>query len=142
MAQVCRGSALALLLVATAAPAADAPDASNAVASAVIASNMAPSNGASNAAPQEAAPANAAASDITNRQSVFVLPKTPAEGKDPFFPRSSRPYNTQTIERTNLPAPANPAKLELKLNGISGLRATAWPSLMAAQWRPVKAATF
>jgi hypothetical protein len=50
-------------------------------------------------------------------RSLFVVPTGPQEGKDPFFPRSVRPYGA--------PAPVksghtNSPTVELVLNGISG----------------------
>ena len=47
-------------------------------------------------------------------RSIFIMPTSPKEGHDPFFPQSTRPYGTSTV-----PAP----KVEwtaLKLVGISG----------------------
>ena len=52
-------------------------------------------------------------------QAIFIHPKGPQEGKDPFFPKSDRPY------REFLP-PTTPNKqpismtADLKLSGISG----------------------
>ena len=50
-------------------------------------------------------------------QSVFVVPKTSSEGKDPFFPSSSRVYtaNNPVPQKTPV-APVG----ELALKGISG----------------------
>ena len=50
-------------------------------------------------------------------QSVFIIPLTPQEGKDPFFPRSMRLFN-DVVVKTNQPPAA--AVVELKLKGISG----------------------
>ncbi len=50
-------------------------------------------------------------------QSVFVIPKTPTEGKDPFFPNATRVYNSDTPVRVKDPA-ASVGDLSLK--GISG----------------------
>jgi len=50
-------------------------------------------------------------------QSVFIIPTTPQEGKDPFFPRSTRLY-TSVVVKSNLQPVA--VSVELKLNGISG----------------------
>ena len=50
-------------------------------------------------------------------QSVFIIPTTPQEGKDPFFPRSTRLFNDVTVKTNQQPAGA---VVELKLNGISG----------------------
>ena len=51
-------------------------------------------------------------------QSVFIIPITPQEGKDPFFPRSLRLFS-DVVVKTNL-QPAAVVAVELKLNGISG----------------------
>ena len=51
-------------------------------------------------------------------QSVFIIPMTPQEGKDPFFPRSTRLFN-DVLVKTNL-QPTAAVAVELKLNGISG----------------------
>jgi hypothetical protein len=46
-------------------------------------------------------------------ESVFVLPDSPKEGRDPFFPNSIRPYRDR-------PTPGGAAELsELKLQGIT-----------------------
>lgn len=55
-------------------------------------------------------------------QSIFIVPAAPQQGRDPFFPRSTRPYAAMpapvTPAKTNVPAP--PPALELVCNGISG----------------------
>jgi hypothetical protein len=54
-------------------------------------------------------------------RSVFVLPRNPSEGRDPFFPHTSRLSGaraTETKTVTNKP----PAVIELALKGISGTR--------------------
>jgi hypothetical protein len=53
-------------------------------------------------------------------QSVFVLPHSPQEGRDPFFPNSTRPYSTfaPTPNMTNAPAPMQ--VVDLRLKGFSG----------------------
>jgi hypothetical protein len=53
-------------------------------------------------------------------QSVFIIPTTPQEGKDPFFPRSMRLF-TDVVVRTNSQPVAAAITVELKLNGISGI---------------------
>jgi hypothetical protein len=55
-------------------------------------------------------------------QSVFSIPVTPQEGKDPFFPRSMRIFTDPTaVVRTNSqPVVAAVVAVELKLSGISG----------------------
>ncbi len=49
-------------------------------------------------------------------KSVFVIPTTAAEGKDPFFPQSTRLRPVQHATKSNPP----PAVAELELKGISG----------------------
>jgi len=50
-------------------------------------------------------------------QSVFVLPKKPAEGKDPFFPSATRVYTSDSATK---PKEAITPIGELSLKGISG----------------------
>ena len=59
--------------------------------------------------PLVAAPASQSQSAKTNSlRSVFILPTAPVEGRDPFFPKSNRPYETamtatnKTVEITAL----------------------------------------
>jgi len=66
----------------------------------------------------QAAPAaqGAAAGDAPAPQAVFVMPHGPPEGRDPFFPRSMRPYAyvaqpTQAVVVVTA---------DLRLSGISG----------------------
>lgn len=59
---------------------------------------------ATNAAPQE------------NIQSTFVMPKSPAEGRDPFFPRATSLYQMDTPRQVVV----EPGINLLKLNGILG----------------------
>jgi len=57
--------------------------------------------------------------ETTIPESVFKVPTSPREGRDPFYPRSTRPYLvTVTSLKTNPPAPV----LDLPLKGISGTR--------------------
>jgi hypothetical protein len=68
----------------------------------------------------------AAASVVANSQndlsvphSIFVVPRVPEQGKDPFYPRSTRVYNTTgpaLPQTTNAPV----VQIALKLTGISG----------------------
>ena len=65
--------------------------------------------------PAAAAPvAQPAAPEVVTR-SVFVIPKSPKEGRDPFFPNSTRPYETVAAAR---PHTGDVSSLVLK--GISG----------------------
>jgi hypothetical protein len=54
----------------------------------------------------------------TNVQSVFILPAGPSEGRDPFYPGSTRPYQSAVVPG------AKPPEINLDLlvmQGISGL---------------------
>lgn len=69
------------------------------------------------------APTNTLPAQLEIPKSVFIIPATPEEGKDPFFPLSMRPFTT-TVVRTNLqPTVAVAVTVDLKLNGISGTAA-------------------
>jgi len=67
-----------------------------------------------------AAKANAAPEEIQIPKSVFAMPRTPQEGRDPFFPHSQYPYD----HPQPVVAPTNPAppvvQVDLKLKGFSG----------------------
>jgi hypothetical protein len=68
------------------------------------------------ASPLVAAPANQAQSAKTNSlRSDFILPANPGEGRDPFFPKSNRPYET-AMATTNNAVEAT----ALVVKGISG----------------------
>jgi hypothetical protein len=70
-------------------------------------------------APASVSPAatNAGPAQVEIPKSVFLVPSTPQEGKDPFFPRSMRLYASAGV-KTNV-QPTAPS-FELRLNGISG----------------------
>jgi hypothetical protein len=52
----------------------------------------------------------------TPPRSVFILPTKPAEGHDPFFPKSNRPYETVVnIATNNIPEVS-----ALMVKGVSG----------------------
>lgn len=72
-------------------------------------------------APASAAPSptNAVAALPEIPQSVFIMPTSPQEGKDPFYPRSTRLYNNIVVN-TNLQTASPAVVVELHLNGISG----------------------
>src|SRR5438270_10526732 len=57
------------------------------------------------------------ASESAVVKSVFTMPTAPREGKDPFFPRSTRPYTTRIISTNTTPAPII---ADFRLDGISG----------------------
>jgi hypothetical protein len=63
------------------------------------------------------APTNAAPALPEIPQSVFIIPASPQEGKDPFFPLSRRLY-ASVVVRTNVQPSV--VSVELHLNGISG----------------------
>jgi len=50
-------------------------------------------------------------------KSLFSVPTTPQEGKDPFFPRSTRLFNDAVVKTNQQPGGV---VVELRLNGISG----------------------
>ena len=70
------------------------------------------------AAGKPAAATNAAPAELELPKSVFIIPATSAEGKDPFFPLSTRlhPVAVVTTTTTNVA----PAVVQLELKGISG----------------------
>ena len=53
-------------------------------------------------------------------KSVFLIPTTPQEGKDPFFPRSMRLFASAVVKTNVQPLATIPPPVELRLNGISG----------------------
>ena len=64
---------------------------------------------------------NAAPAALELPKSVFIIPTNYAEGKDPFFPLSTRlnpPPPTPVTPTNSAPAPVQPVQLDLK--GISG----------------------
>jgi hypothetical protein len=66
--------------------------------------------------PLVAAPANQSQSAKTNSlRSVFILPAAPKEGRDPFFPKSNRPFEMAPTA-TNIV----PEITALVVKGISG----------------------
>ncbi len=64
---------------------------------------------------------NAAPVSLEIPKSVFIIPKSPAEGKDPFYPKSTRLFNTVVIAAsvTTTSAPVS-VQVDLQLKGISG----------------------
>lgn len=50
-------------------------------------------------------------------QAIFTQPKNSAEGKDPFYPKSDRPYGEKPVVANTGPAPV---VAEFVLRGISG----------------------
>lgn len=65
----------------------------------------------------KAAPVPPPPGPATNTLSVFVLPANPKEGRDPFYPASSRPYQSAVVPS----AKSTELNLDLLvLQGISG----------------------
>jgi hypothetical protein len=60
---------------------------------------------------------NAPVAEVPAPQSVFVMPAAPADGKDPFFPRSMHPYSSTRAVQTNVVVQIT---ADLRLNGMSG----------------------
>jgi hypothetical protein len=60
---------------------------------------------------------NAAPVQVEIPKSVFLMPTIPQEGKDPFFPRSTRLFPSVVVKTNVQPTPP---VVELRLNGISG----------------------
>ncbi|MGA9451278.1 MAG: hypothetical protein WBW41_08035 [Verrucomicrobiia bacterium] len=68
------------------------------------------------ASPLVAAPTNPSQSAKTNLvRSVFILPMNPGEGRDPFFPKSNRPYEMTPAATNNVPEVT-----ALVVKGVSG----------------------
>jgi len=61
---------------------------------------------------------NAAPAELEVPKSVFVVPSTSLEGKDPFFPQSTRLRRVPVASTTTTNPPV--AVIDLKLKGISG----------------------
>jgi len=74
-------------------------------------------------APKSAKPGAAATNAVPVSpelpKSVFIIPATPEEGKDPFFPHSTRLFNTVVIPVTHTNR-STPIPVDLHLRGISG----------------------
>jgi hypothetical protein len=75
------------------------------------------------AAPTQTKTPSGPSSSATNAlppvpRSVFIIPTSPQEGKDPFFPRSMRLFQDVVVKTNALPAAI--VAVELKLQGISG----------------------
>ncbi len=68
------------------------------------------------ASPLGAAPASQSQAAKTNLlRSVFILPANPGQGRDPFFPKSNRPYETAMTATNN-----SVGITSLVVRGISG----------------------
>lgn len=84
-----------------------------------------------------APPAEVEVRPVVIPRSVFQIPKTPEEGRDPFFPESTRPFGAPAVARTN--APAGP--VEFKLRGLAlGGKALATLSTVGPSPRTVELA--
>jgi hypothetical protein len=82
---------------------------------------MASTNATAKTSTGSPAPAAAAPVEPEIPKSVFVIPTSPSEGRDPFYPRTSRLFagsGTGTAVKTNQPS----LVAELALKGISGTR--------------------
>ena len=64
-----------------------------------------------------AAAANAPLTEPTNAPSIFVIPSKPQQGRDPFFPQSTRLFE-EVMTSTNQPGVA---ATDLQLKALSGL---------------------
>lgn len=53
-------------------------------------------------------------------RSEFRMPTSPTEGKDPFFPSSTRVYGEKKVVIPQTTTPAPPPPVDLVLNGFSG----------------------
>jgi hypothetical protein len=60
---------------------------------------------------------NAAPVEPEIPKSAFIIPTTPQEGKDPFYPRSLRLFTSVTVTPTNQPTAIG---VELQLKALSG----------------------
>ena len=65
-------------------------------------------------------PANTPPAEEVVTQSMFTLPASPLEGRDPFYPHSMRPYAGYLAAHTNRAVVEAAPIVELHLNGISG----------------------
>lgn len=79
-----------------------------------------PTNAPTKAVPAPAAETKAAPAQLKIPESTFVIPTRPQQGRDPFFPQSTRLFEAALIVApTNQP---NVPSTELQLKGLSGLR--------------------
>ena len=62
---------------------------------------------------------NSAPAEPPIPQSIFVIPKTPQEGRDPFFPASTRMFQALGGAKTNHLS-STPHLADLTLKGVSG----------------------
>jgi hypothetical protein len=62
-----------------------------------------------------AAGSNAAPAQIVIPKSLFVIPSSPREGTDPFFPKVGRPIQPPVVTQTS-----TPVAVDLHLKGFSG----------------------
>lgn len=66
----------------------------------------------------ETVSSSAAVSKTATPVSVFTMPQNPKQGRDPFFPNSTR--LAATMQPTNAPSETTDLNLALTLQGISG----------------------
>jgi hypothetical protein len=74
-------------------------------------------NAAATAKTPAPAPGIAKPEPVPIPRSVFEVPKTPKDGRDPFFPESARPFGA-TAGRTN--TAAAPTAINLAFKGLAG----------------------
>lgn len=77
-----------------------------------------------NGKPAAGAAVSATVTNAGPPKSIFKQPNGPAEGKDPFYPRSVYPYlgGEKPVDPTPVKATPQPVDVDVKLNGISGTR--------------------
>ena len=83
-----------------------------------MAASAAPTPGKSAAAPAPSKPEAATEQEVP--RSVFTVPTSPKEGRDPFYPNSTLGFPNVNVGRTNNAVVATPARMSLM--GISGTR--------------------
>jgi len=81
-----------------------------------VSAAQAPVPAAAKQAGHSPAPTNAAPVELKPPKSVFVMPMTPQEGRDPFFPNSMRRAQSSLASA----AKSSAVIVELHLKGISG----------------------
>jgi len=88
----------------------------NAAVAAGLAAQVQPMAAANKANSPSAAVPSAELQEVAIPQSIFRIPKSPKEGRDPFFPDSLRVFGTTTTRTTN----AAPTVVNYTLKGLAG----------------------
>ena len=83
----------------------------------VMSAASAKTNSAAAKLNQSALSTSAGSAPIEIPMSVFFVPANEKQGKDPFFPRSRRPYVSAIV---TIPTNPPPPVADLRINGISG----------------------